>query len=461
MDSISNLVILGATGDLTSRLLLPGLGTLLTSNPQRRITLIGAGQRPDNEVRWADTVADSFASAQASGPAVDHVQANTRYMQCDVTDADDMRALLADLTEPTCLYFALPPQVTMKALDVMASLELPEDLILALEKPIGHDQQSARELNALTARLVPEDHTFRVDHFLGMPAVLNFVGLRFANRLLEPLLNREHVESIEIVFDETLGLEGRAEFYDNNGAFRDMIQSHLLQVMSLVMMDPPNRFDHVELPALTAHILRAAKIWNDDPARSIVRGRYTAGHVGGQDLPDYIKEEGVDPARNTETFAQVTLEVDSWRWSGVPVTLRSGKAIAQPRQEIAITFRRPPQQYPQFPHSGQVPQNVLRMQFEDEQLNVELNMGGPFDSRGMSRVTVNSGMAKPGLSAYGSVLRGILNADSTFSVRGDAAEEGWRLIEEIEKHFADGTVPLQDYPAGGLGPNTVPPLTQL
>lgn len=340
----------------------------------------------------------------------------------------------------------------MKALDIMASLELPEDLILALEKPIGQDQQSARELNALTARLVPEDHIFRVDHFLGMPAVLNFVGLRFANRLLEPLLNSEHVESIEIVFDETLGLEGRAEFYDNNGAFRDMIQSHLLQVMSLVMMDPPNRFDQVEIPALTTHILRAAKIWKDDPARSIVRGRYTAGHVGGQDLPDYIHEDGVDPARNTETFAQVTLEVDSWRWSGVPVTLRSGKAIAQPRQEIAITFRRPPQQYPQFPHAGQVPQNVLRMQFEEEQLNVELNMGGPFDSRGMSRVTVNSGMAEPGLSAYGSVLRGILDADLTFSVRGDAAEEGWRLIEEIEEHFAAGTVPLQDYQAGGSGP---------
>ena len=452
MDSISNLVIFGATGDLTSRLLLPGLGTLLSSDPKRRITLIGTGRNPEDEVQWGDTVEEAFASVEANGSAVKHVRATTKYVQCDVTDADDMSALLADLREPTCLYFALAPQITMKALDIMASLELPEDLILALEKPIGHDQQSARQLNALTARLVPEDHIFRVDHFLGMPAVLNFVGLRFANRLLEPLLNREHVESIEIVFDETLGLEGRAEFYDNNGAFRDMIQSHLLQVMSLVMMDPPNRFDQVEIPALTTHILRAAKIWKDDPARSIVRGRYTAGHVGGQDLPDYIHEDGVDPARNTETFAQVTLEVDSWRWSGVPVTLRSGKAIAQPRQEIAITFRRPPQQYPQFPHSGQVPQNVLRMQFGEEQLNVELNMGGPFDSRGMSRVTVNSGMAEPGLSAYGSVLRGILDADLTFSVRGDAAEEGWRLIEEIAEHFTAGTVPLQDYQAGGSGP---------
>ncbi|QGU07690.1 Glucose-6-phosphate 1-dehydrogenase [Corynebacterium occultum] len=450
MERIKNLVILGATGDLASRLLLPGLGTLLTSAPQRRITVIGADRAFDDN--WSDTVTPAFASVDASGPAVDYTQQTTRFVQCDVTSIQDLSALLATLETPACLYFAIPPQVTMKALAVMAELELPQDLFLALEKPIGHDRDSAKHLNALVARLVSEDHIFRVDHFLGLPAVLNFVGLRFANQMLEPLMNRDHVESIEIVFDETLGLEGRAGFYDTTGAFRDMIQSHLLQVMSLVMMDPPARFDHVELPALTAHILRSTKIFGDDPATSVVRGRYTAGHVGGQDLPDYTAEDGVDPANNTETFAQVTVEVDTWRWNGVPVTLRSGKAIGDPRQEIVVRFRRPPHEYPQFPHQGQVPANVLRMQFDDEQLTIELNMGGPFDSRGMTRVTAQSDMATPGLSAYGSVLRGILDADPTFSVRGDAAEQGWRIIEQILASFTDGTVPLQDYPAGGPGP---------
>lgn len=454
MDSIRNLVILGATGDLSSRLLLPGLGTLLKADPGRRITVLGAA--PEQEYNWADTVRQAFATVDATGPAVDYTQQRTRYLPCDVTDPADLADLLAELSGPSCLYFALPPRVTMKALDLLADLGVPEDLSLALEKPIGHDLDSARELNRLVARLVPEERTFRVDHFLTMPAVLNFLGLRFANRLLEPLLNREHVESIEILFEETLGLEGRAGFYDRNGAFRDMIQSHLLQVMALVMMDPPAVFDRVELPALSAHILRATRIWPGDPADAVLRGRYTAGQVGGRTLPDYTAEEGVDPANDTETFAQVTLEVDTWRWNGVPVTLRSAKAIGRPRQEILIRFRRPPHEYRQFPHRGRVPENVLRMHFADEQLQLELNMGGPFDSRGMTRVTAQSDMAEPGLSAYGGVMRGILDADPTFSVRGDAAEEGWRITGEILRSFREADIPLQDYAAGGSGPKANP-----
>ncbi|RBP67158.1 glucose-6-phosphate 1-dehydrogenase [Brevibacterium sanguinis] len=450
MSAITNLVILGATGDLTSRLLLPGLGTLLAQRTDRRVTLIGSSQTADDS--WSSTVAEAFDSVGADGPAVDHVLETTTYVQCDVTKKDDMAELLGSLDGATCLYFALPPSVTMKSLDVLAELDLPQDLLLALEKPIGTDFESAQELNLLASRLVSEQHIFRVDHFLGMPAVLNFLGMRFANRILEPLLNRDNVESIEIVFDETLGLEGRAGFYDPTGATRDMIQSHLLQVMGLMMMDPPARFDHVELPALTAHILRATRIWGDDPGRSIVRGRYTAGTVGGVDLPDYTAEEGVDPDNGTETFVQVTLEVDTWRWSGVPVTLRSGKAIGNPRQEIVVRFRQPPHIYPQFPNDGNVPENVLRLEFEQDQVLLELNMGGPFDSRGMTRVTAQTDTAAPELSAYGSVLRGILDGDPTMSVRGDAAEEGWRITGEILDAFADGSVPLREYEAGSSGP---------
>ncbi|MHC5559061.1 glucose-6-phosphate dehydrogenase [Kocuria sp. U4B] len=450
MKNIRTLVILGATGDLTSRLLLPGLGTLLTSYPELRIDVVGSSREPADG--WERVVGGSFDSVGASGPAVAHTRGAARYVQCDVTDPEEVRSLLDGVEGPACLYFALPPAVTASACEAMAGLELPDDLVLALEKPIGSDTATARELNRLVARLVPEDRTFRVDHFLGMPAVLNFVGLRFANRLLEPLMNREHVQSVEIVFDETLGLEGRAEFYDSTGALRDMIQSHLLQVMALVMMEPPSSFDPVEIPTLTSHVLRAAKLWEGDPARAAVRGRYTAGAVDGRRMPDYAAEQGVDPERGTETFAQVTLEVDTWRWNGVPVTLRSGKAVGNPRQEIAITFRRPPHDYEQFPRSGEVAPAVLRMGLEEEQLTLELNVGGPFDSRGMTRVTLSSGMAEPGLTAYGSVLRGVLEGDPTFSVRGDAAEQGWRIVEEVLAAFEDGSVPLLEYPAGSAGP---------
>ena len=450
MTSIRTLIIFGATGDLTSRLLLPGLGTLLSSAPELRIDVVGSSREPAED--WAQVVAEAFDSVGASGPAAAHTRETARYVAGDVTDAGDLERLLDDVEGPVCLYFALPPAVTAQACEVMAGLDLPEDLVLALEKPIGSDTRTARELNRLVGRLVPEERTFRVDHFLGMPAVLNFVGLRFANRLLEPLMSREHVESVEIVFDETLGLEGRAGFYDATGALRDMIQSHLLQVMALVMMEPPSSFDQVEIPTLTSHVLRATKLWQGDAAGAATRGRYTAGSVDGRELPDYAAEDGVDPERGTETFAQVVLEVDTWRWNGVPVTLRSGKAIGNPRQEIAITFRRPPHDYEQLPRSGDVAPDVLRMGLEEEQLTLELNVGGPFDSRGMTRVTLSSGMARPGLTAYGSVLRGVLEGDHTFGVRGDAAEQGWRIVDEVLAAFEDGRVPLLEYPAGSSGP---------
>lgn len=457
MDAMKNLVILGASGDLASRLLLPGLGSLLTAAPERRISVIGSSQTPD--VDFQQVVTDAFDSVGARGPAVSYARESSSFIQCDATDGESLGDLLSKIGTPACLYFALPPRITMQALDAMSALDLPEDLLLALEKPIGFDLGSAEEINAAVARLVPEEQTFRVDHFLNLPAVLDFMGLRFANQVVEPLLNRENVESIEIVFDESLGLEGRAAYYDGTGAFRDMIQSHLLQVMALVMMDPPSVFDHVELPALTAHVLRSTRIWDDDPATAVVRGRYTAGELDGRSLPAYTAEEGVDPANETETFGQVTLEVDTWRWSGVPVTLRSGKAIGSPRQEIAVIFRRPPHTYSRFGAPSDLAPNILRISLDDECFGLDINLGGPSDQRGLATATARAEVEEPGLESYGGVLRGILDGDPTFSVRGDAAEEGWRIVEDILDAFDSGAVPLRDYRAGGAGPTAEKELT--
>ena len=443
MDPIQTLVILGASGDLTSRLLLPGIAAYLALNPDREVQVIGSSHQDFPE--WEATVEEAFA--EASGPAIEHARTTTRWVTADATSADDLAALLADTEGPTCLYFALPPSITVKAIEALTTIDVPDDLALALEKPVGTDLASARRVNELVAQVVPEEQTFRLDHFPGMPGVLSFVGLRFANRLLAPLWSAEHIDSIDITFDETLGLEGRAEFYDNTGALRDMFQSHLLQVMALVMMDPPSRFDQVEVPAGTAHILRNTHLWADDPTKAI-RGRYTAGHVGGKDLPGYAAEEGVDPGKNTETFFEVTLEVDSWRWAGVPVTLRSGKAIGDPRQEIIVTFKQPPHTYEGL--SRHLPPNTISIGFEDEHLQFGLNVGGPFDSRGRSRVTVSSSMPDAALTAYGSVIRWILESDPTFTVRGDGAEEGWRITEEVLAAWADE--PLRDYAAGSSGP---------
>lgn len=445
-DHPTTLVIVGASGDLTERLLLPGLGQVLTLEPDREVLVVGTARR--EHPNWAETVREAFESVEAHGPAVERTLAKTRYVQGDTTDLSDLRDLLAVVEGRVVLYYALPPAVTEKALGTLAEIEGLDDLWIALEKPIGTDQESAAALNKAAARIVPEDRILRVDHFLGMPAVLDMVGLRLANRILEPVLNREHVESIQITFDETLGLEGRAEFYDSTGAIRDMLQSHLLQVMGVLMMSPPAALDDDEIPALVSHVLRHTHLAGavED---SVVAGRYTAGSVGGRDLPDYVAEEGVDPSRRTETFGQITVEVDTWRWNGVPVTLRSGKAIGSPKQEIVVRFRPAPQIIDGVSEGAP---NVLRLGFQDGEITMEVNAGGPFDLRGLTRLSLSSSTGTQTLGAYGNVVRWLLDGNPAFSVHGDAAEQGWRIVEPAITGITNGAVPVQDYPAGSAGP---------
>ena len=189
-----------------------------------------------------DTVREAFDIVEATGPAVDHALDDTRYLSADVSAPEDLEKLFEASTGIPALYVALPPAVTAEAVEALKEVELPDGTVLAMEKPFGTDRQNAAELNAMLARLLPEEQVFRVDHFLGTSTVLNVLGLRFTNRLFEPLWNRDHISHVEIVYDEELGLEGRAGYYDGTGAMVDMLQSHLMQVMALVTMEtPPDR----------------------------------------------------------------------------------------------------------------------------------------------------------------------------------------------------------------------------
>jgi hypothetical protein len=220
------LVILGASGDLTRRLLLPGLGGLLAAGGGGHLELVGSARRDWDDRGWRALVADSFAAGGASGERVDAVARSARFVGADVTSEDDLRRLLDGCTGRPILYCALSPQITMAACEALTRVGLPEGARMVLEKPFGTAADSATALNELLARLLPEDQVYRVDHFLGLSTVLNIFGLRFANRLLEPMRNAEHVESVAVVFDESLALEGRAGYYDSAGALVDMIQSH-------------------------------------------------------------------------------------------------------------------------------------------------------------------------------------------------------------------------------------------
>ena len=446
------LLILGASGDLTARLLLPGLGGLLASGVGRDLHVLGSSADDWDDDRWRSRIAESFAAAEAGGEQPDAVVRSARYIGADATAEDDLRRLLDAAEGQVIIYFALSPQITERACRALINSGLPDGTRLVMEKPFGTDGDSAARLNALLARLVPEDRVHRVDHFLGMSTVLNILGVRFANRIVEPVLSAEHVESVEIVFDESLGLEGRAGYYDGAGAMVDMIQSHLLQVLGLVAMEAPPTLGARDVRDSNARVLRATRVWNDDPAAFSRRARWSAGEIDGRRLPAYTDEEGVDPARKTETLAEVVLAVDTWRWAGVPFQLRSGKAIGDPRTEIVVTFKAPPRRPTGLTGPARPDRLHIGISLGADRLALDINISGPDDPFEIDRLTLEAGFGPGELPPYGEVLHAVLEGDPILSVRGDTAVECWRIIEPVQKAWRDDEVPLDDYPAGSRGP---------
>lgn len=464
------LLVLGASGDLAKRLLLPGLADLLERSGERDavvdhdLELVGAGVEDLDEAAWADLVATSFSAAgqdttgdevvevdrgTAGDRLVDRVRSTSRYRRTDVTDADDLAALLGSCQAPVAVYFALPPAITRRACEAMAARGVPEGTQLVMEKPFGTGTASAVSLNDLVATIVPEAQVHRVDHFLGRSTTLNVLGVRLANRLFEPLLSAEHVERIDVVYDEDLALEGRARYYDGAGAMVDMIQSHLLQVVALVMMEAPATLGARDLRDAKATLLRATSLAGD-PANASRRARYTAGTSRGRQVPDYAAEDGVDPALGTETFAEITLVVGTWRWAGVPVRVRSGKAMGTPRKEVVVTFKPVPHLVEGL--RGPAGPSRLRLGFSPDSVTVEMAVNSPGDPFELETVRLSSQMGASDLPAYGQVLAGVLAGDPALSVRGDTAEDCWRIVTPVLDAWRAGDVPLEGYAAGGDGP---------
>ena len=448
---IRTFLLLGASGDLAGRLLLPALGDLLEAEPDRRdLVLVGAGAEDWDDATWQDRVRTSFGAAEVSPATLDAVLATTRYQQTDVSDAGALSRLLASCEGSPALYFALPPAVTVRACTALLEVELPEGTVLVLEKPFGTDQASAADLNRLLTRLVPEAQVHRVDHFLGRSTVLNLLGLRFANRLFEPVWNNLHVERVDIVFDEQLALENRARYYDSAGALMDMIQSHLLQVLALVAMEPPAAVNETDLRDAKAQVLRACRVRGGDPSTASRRARYTAGRVDDREVPDYAAEPGVDAARGTETLAELVVEVENSRWSGVPFRLRSGKALGVKRKEVLVTFK--PAAHVPVGLTGDALPDSLRLVMGPDRITLGITVNGPDDPLELDHVEMDVELGAGRLPPYGEVLAGLLDADPLLSVRGDTAEQCWRIVDPVLQAWRAGDVALDTYPAGSDGP---------
>jgi glucose-6-phosphate 1-dehydrogenase len=298
---------------------------------------------------------------------------------------------------------------------------------------------------------------FRVDHALALATVQNLLGVRLANRILEPVWNSTHIEQVDILWDETLAMEGRVSYYDKTGALKDVIQNHLLQILCLIAMEPPISLGERDFRDRKLDVLRSVRpLTAADVASRTRRARYTSGQLastGGADgrlVPDYVEEDGVDAQRNTETFAEVVLELESWRWSGTRFLLRTGKALDQRRKEAVVRFR----PVPHLPFGDAEPAaNELRIGLDgpyDFTLSLTGWATGPPSH--LAPLALDAELPAPELPAYSRVLMDVLNGDSTLSIRGDEAEEAWRVLTPVLQAWADHRVPLEEYQAGSAGP---------
>jgi len=448
------LIIFGATGDLTSRKLLPALAQLHEAGMlPRGFTVLGVAQQDWDTAQFRRHVQQGLERhAGGVSPATRaHLVGLVEYRSADVTDHAQVARALGQGTAPIVAYLALPPALFAPTVQALTRSGLPADSRVVVEKPFGVDLPSARELNRLLHETFPERSVFRIDHFLHKQTVQNLLGLRFANRAFEYLWNRDHIERVEITWDEALTLDGRASYYDRTGALKDMVQNHLLQLLCLVGMEAPLVLSERDLRDRKVDVLRAVRRPSPEEVRRHgVRGRYTAGRIDGQAIPAYVDEEGIDPGRDTETFAQVTLWIDNWRWAGVPFALRSGKALARERREIAIHFR----PVPHLAFAAQdPPPNVLRLQLAPDRVAFAVNLNGCGEPFELEPVELDADFPPQDLPAYGRLLLDVLDGDCTLAIRGDEAEESWRIVEPFLEAWQARRVPLQEYAAGSLGPS--------
>ena len=462
---IGRLVLFGASGDLAARFLLPALAALREGGllPDE-FRLVGAAREEwdDEAFRRHAAAALERHGAAVPRPARESLLRALSYRQVDLTHQQSVVDAVRDgsRAEPVAAYLALPPALFASTVRHLAAARLPEGSRIAIEKPFGEDLRSAVSLNELLAQCLGEATeriVFRVDHVLGMATVHNLLGLRLADRILGTVWSSAHIEEIQVLWEEDLALEGRAAYYDGAGALKDVMQNHMLQVLCLLAMEPPAGEGDGALRDRKAEVLRSLRAPSvSDPTTWTRRARYTAGRIGDRQVPAYAREEGVDPERCTETFAEVVLELDSPRWTGTRFVLRAGKALSRLRREAVVSFRPSDRLAP----GADRPRDELRIGIEGpEELALSL-VGGDADRESRAAAVRLTGPPPPSvLPAYGRVLLDILEGGSTLSVRGDAAEAAWRVMAPVLEAWAGGAVPLEEYPAGSSGPPPRPAVT--
>ena len=467
------LTIFGASGDLTRRKIFPSLYSLAFRDllPEQ-FAIVGVArseQSSEEFVRAMEAAVREFGRDEFREDVWERLAKVTRYVATDVADdrgEDRVAKTLSGLDEKhgtrgnRIYYFAVPPEAMPIIVEELGERRRAEGWVrLIIEKPFGYDLASARDLNELLARHFTEEEIFRIDHYLGKDTVQNLIALRFANGIFEPIWNRQFVDHVQITVAESLGIEGRAAFYEKAGAIRDVFQNHMLQLVALTAMEPPINF--------TAEAVRNEKlkvlmsIATPDP-RLVVRGQYGQGFIDGEQVPGYREESGVAPDSNTETFVAARLLVDNWRWADTPFYVRTGKRLPRRETTIAIQFKRVP--HPLFEQTDLRP-NALVVHIQPNE-GVSLAIGAKVPGEGMRVRTVHmdflyGGAFRTGIpEAYERLLLDAMLGDTTLFTRADEIEEQWALVDVITAAWARERANFPNYAAGTWGPKAAQELIE-
>lgn len=452
-------VILGASGDLTSRKLLPALYEMITRQGLGEgCRILGVSGSPLNDESFRARAREALEEAGYSDDdlaawcdrALHYERARGEYEAV----ADRIKALEDDYGLPgnRVIYLALPPQAfptTIEGLGRAGLNSSPGWTRLVIEKPFGRDLDSARNLNTLVHTHFAEEQVYRIDHYLGKETVQNLLVFRFANALFESSWNRDRIKDVQITVSEDHGIGNRAGYYEEAGALRDMVQSHLTQVFTLIAMEPPVAFEAQAIRDEKVKVLRSIK--RIDP-NAVVFGRYTAGEMDGQPVPGYHGEAGVAADSTTETFVALRLDIDNWRWQGIPFYLRTGKRLPRRLTQIVVTFRDTPVYFFTKAGSDEVRSNKLVITLQpDEGFRLFFNVKAPEDEVRLETRPFHFSYREtfgelP--EAYETLIFDVLTGDQTLFVRGDEVEESWRLFTPL----LEGGLGIHTYEAGTWGP---------
>lgn len=465
------LVVFGASGDLTSRKLLPALARLAA---QRQLpgnfAIVGVARTEMTDDDFRNHVAKAVPNA---GPEWHSLAKNCRYVAGDYADNNTFKKLdetLAEIDETMgtggnrVYYLATIPGVFADVINQLGAHGLAKRsrpgpfCRIVIEKPYGRDFESAQALDQTVHSVFNESQVYRIDHYLGKETVQNVLALRFANAIFEPIWDRRYIDHLQITVAESDGVEHRGGFYETAGAMRDIVQNHLLQVLALTLMEPPATFDANGIRDEKVKALRAVDIMApDDVAQNVVRAQYANGWVDGHQVPGYREEDDVDPNTHTETYVAMKLRVDNWRWAGVPIFARTGKRLPKRVTEVAMQFH----SVPHLPFAQNQARNlgpnalVLRIQ-PDEGITLRFGAKVPGQAFRVRTVSMDFSYGAAFLEetpdAYERLLLDAMVGDPTLFIRTDEVEQAWRIVKPIQEAWAEPSFPISRYEAGTWGP---------